>query len=1088
MRLRFIASVIIVATVLAGAFVGRDLVESGSGGGWSHEAGEAFDAERVLFSTFERGRPNLTLLVQARIGDVDDPEVESAVLDFVARLETRPDVSQIESYWSLGRPDWMRSEDGSLAIINARLAGVSDDYATRAGNLAPVLRTVDDSVRITMGGPVMLHRDIQTAMQDAVVPIVLVALLSLALVFLALRHVVAVLLVAATSAFAVGVTLIGLYGLAQFRDVPVATVILGVISAWGLATASGYLMLSRYVLEREAGADPREAVVATVSTAGRTVAIAAAVASAAGISLWVLPTSLLRSTAYALGLAGLTAGASSIIGLGLLLAVVGVDVVPRTSRTRVRRTDRVSRLAHRRPVIVGLVLVALSVPLLVSGFGVEVGEPNVVSLGPDASSRQVAQQISARFPSDDVDALFVVSPSVVDFSSSDELTAEYAATLSQIEGVARVDSDQGTFVDGAPIDVPDAVTARHAGDQRTWLQAPIAEFGGGPVAERILDELSDVMAPFRVVIGGTAARNVATADAMAARTPIFVGIVLLVVAVLMAWLLRSVSAAVRGVVVILLMTAAGVAVIEYGFADGVLRTLLSFASDGTVAAVGPPIAWAMSVGVVAASSIFAWGAIREMFDRTADTDTASRRALAATRSEHLFATSLLIAPLLPLLVNDWRTAKLVGAAVLASGVAMLTFGRFLALPAATAVAAGRLWPVNREGEVRRVYPSTPAIRALVVQAEAEEAEEAAEAAAAEAAARKEAAEREAVAAELAGPARDVDREPATAGAAERTSEAPADADGIAPATGEAAAAVVRPESPSLVDVSDVERVESDAGGGGGADPDAAQGVSDEIVAAEAGADSGASSPVVDPAPAALEAVVPEDGDGAMVEAAVEHVVEADAAPESPEAQAQPGSDARPAEQPVAAVDDASDAAGEETPAEVAPAAVASKDVDEAADAVDASDEGESAASEPAVAEPAAAAGAARPKRRPSPGTVDVASLTASVIAAIEPTTPFTTELNSAFVANPANNLSRVMEAILRDASSRGGEEVLVYGHASRDRYRWMVVDSGPQAEKDASRARTLAEAQRFIRRVGGVVECRPEGDFTVFVVEIPMAS
>ena len=127
----------------------------------------------------------------------------------------------------------------------------------------------------------------------------------------------------------------------------------------------------------------------------------------------------------------------------------------------------------------------------------------------------------------------------------------------------------------------------------------------------------------------------------------------------------------------------------------------------------------------------------------------------------------------------------------------------------------------------------------------------------------------------------------------------------------------------------------------------------------------------------------------------------------------------------------------------------------------------------------------------SPGpvaAVDVISLTESVIASLEADIPFTTEIGSGFVSNPSNNLSRVMEAILRDALRRGGDEVLVYGHASAGRYRWMVVDSGPRADHDPERARTLAEAQRFIRRVGGVVECRPEGDFTVFVVEIPMAS
>ncbi len=144
---------------------------------------------------------------------------------------------------------------------------------------------------------------------------------------------------------------------------------------------------------------------------------------------------------------------------------------------------------------------------------------------------------------------------------------------------------------------------------------------------------------------------------------------------------------------------------------------------------------------------------------------------------------------------------------------------------------------------------------------------------------------------------------------------------------------------------------------------------------------------------------------------------------------------------------------------------------------------------PEIADPVAAVEIEVPAKVARPvAAVDVISLTESVIASLEADTPFTTEIGSGFVANPSNNLSRVMEAILRDASRRGGDEVLVYGHAAAGRYRWMVVDSGPRADHDPERARTLAEAQRFIRRVGGVVECRPEGDFTVFVVEIPMAS
>ena len=251
------------------------------------------------------------------------------------------------------------------------------------------------------------------------------------------------------------------------------------------------------------------------------------------------------------------------------------------------------------------------------------GEPNAISLSPDDPSRQVAQRISANFPSNDAEAPFVVSPNVVDFSSSDELTAEYAAALSQIDGVTRVDSDQGSFTAGARIDVPSAVISRHVGDQNAWLLAPVSGFGGGPAAERVYEEVLDVQAPFRVLVGGTAAREVSTGDAVGARTPIFAGVVVLLVVALMAWLLRSVSAALRGAFVIVLMTAAGMAVVHFGFAEGELRRLLTFSTDGSVAAVGPPIAWVMGIGVASAASIFAWGAVREVFDQTKEGEPAT---------------------------------------------------------------------------------------------------------------------------------------------------------------------------------------------------------------------------------------------------------------------------------------------------------------------------------------------------------------------------------------------------------------------------------------------------------------------------------
>jgi len=1053
-RVRLIAIAVLGAIVLSGAYFGRVLILQGSGGGWSHEAGDAWDAERALTANFESGRPNLTFVVEAREGDVDSPPIVAAARGFIDNLSSRPGITDIESYWDLGRPDWLRSEDGTAALITARLLGSSADYARRAAGVQGVVRSADDAIQVTIGGIAVLHADIQQSLQSTVLPLVAAALLSLGLLFLFLRNWVAVGLLAATAALAVALTLLGTWGIGEFREMPVLSVILGMAASWGLATAGGLVVMSRFIAERSAGVGRRNAVVATISTAGRTVAIASVVLAAAGMGLWILPTALLRSTGYALGLAGLTAGISTVVGLGVLLAIVGVEVVSRERDERddfvARPLDRVSKAVRRRPVLATVGLVVVLGPLLFLGAGISTGEPAAIGMAPGSSSRRVAQFVAGEFVADDAAAPFVVARNVVDVSGVKNLTAAYARTLSEIDGVVRVDSSEGSFVDGTAVEVPPPVTRRFRGEDTTWFMVPVDGNPNGPTAAAATAAIDEVPPPYRVNVGGAAAREAATVRAIDGRVPYFVLAVILVMIALIGWLLRSINAALRATVTIVLMTSGAALVMKLGFIDGTLGRLLGFTGAGNIAAVGPPIAWSLAVGISAVSLVFGWGAVREAFDATQDSQRSPVIALGSTRRTHLQATALLLLPVVPLLFSAWRTGKLIGAAAIATGLVAVFVGRFVALPAVTAFAPARLWPIDLEGRARRVYAITPAARRCVESARDIVFEPR----------RKVAAEPgEQIAAEsgdgvVAPPVAPVDASPQTTAAAIPVAdphptviaaEAAALEDEVEPSAGVAPAATpsaepqpppvaepvadtvsVAPPAPDVAADADVE-----------APPAAAEATPTEVAAAEP-------PPMAEPPRKAAQAATPPE-------------------PADMQEPEQPAEAAEPVEL-VGALDTAEPAAEDETATASGQLVVASQEDEALGTDGDDRESGDES------------------------GSVDVASLTASVIAALESKVPFTTEISKAFVTNPANNLSRVMEAILRDASARGGEEVLVYGHASRDRYRWMVVDTGPRADNDPDRARTLAEAQRFIRRVGGVVDCRPEGDFTVFVVEIPMAS
>ncbi len=541
---------------------------------------------------------------------------------------------------------------------------------------------------------------------------------------------------------------------------------------------------------------------------------------------------------------------------------------------------------------------------------------------------------------------------------------------------------------------------------------------------------------------------------------------------------------------------------------------------GTLDAFAAPMAWTVGLALVAGWLVLGWGSAREAFDVSGGSSGAVIRSLSATRRTHLATGVLLWLPFLALAVNGWRTQQMIATAVLGAGLLAVTVGSFVVVPALFALAPGRMWPRRVDGSVDTVYPETAATAWLVgavpqvIPSDAPLPATAPERATASPAPVEPAVD---VATPVAVAAV-VDTELASHAepeAADSTTEPEADAssDDVSVRrrrrarwrrTSAAGAIVAATEADQAIpEASDLDAVPGDV-------PDDVPGdvpddVPDHVTVGEAAAPL---EPADADLPSPEPAVEPEPEPAVTSEEPAEPAVEPDTEPPAVavvEAEAEPVTE--PFVEVVAgAADDEVEPveAVEDLPEEAEPVAEAVVDEVEPVEAVEELLEEAEPIAEAVVdevepveaveelleeAEPIAAIEVEVPAKVTRPlAAVDVISLTESVIASIEADVPFTTEIGSGYVANPSNNLSRVMEAILRDASRRGGDEVLVYGHAAAGRYRWMVVDSGPRADHDPERARTLAEAQRFIRRVGGVVECRPEGDFTVFVVEIPMAS
>src|SRR5829696_4556746 len=96
--------VVLVASGAAGGLTSRVTL-----GGYDKNGSEAAAAAAVLQGTFRQGDPNLVLMVTDPRG-VASPQTAAVGQALTHRLSGEPDVTNVSSYWSLGRPAAMRNE------------------------------------------------------------------------------------------------------------------------------------------------------------------------------------------------------------------------------------------------------------------------------------------------------------------------------------------------------------------------------------------------------------------------------------------------------------------------------------------------------------------------------------------------------------------------------------------------------------------------------------------------------------------------------------------------------------------------------------------------------------------------------------------------------------------------------------------------------------------------------------------------------------------------------------------------------------------------------------------------------------------
>ena len=123
----------VLAMVVAGA-LGGGVAKHLSGGGFEDTGAESSRAKRVLEASFGTQNPNLVLLVTAKDGSVDGAAAAAAGAALTRELGAEAGITRAASYWTLGSPPPLRSNDGRRVLEPASGQVRGHPTAHRAGD------------------------------------------------------------------------------------------------------------------------------------------------------------------------------------------------------------------------------------------------------------------------------------------------------------------------------------------------------------------------------------------------------------------------------------------------------------------------------------------------------------------------------------------------------------------------------------------------------------------------------------------------------------------------------------------------------------------------------------------------------------------------------------------------------------------------------------------------------------------------------------------------------------------------------------------------------------------------------------------
>jgi RND superfamily putative drug exporter len=581
--------------VVLGVFAPR--VETAlSGAGWEASGSQSVQARQLINKDFHGlSSYGLMTVLYSPTKTVSDPTFQAVV----ARVERTLRADAAVSVVVPPAAGVSVSRDGHTAIVQAGAARDSNAMVVAADRLkGPLAALSTGGVQVSLTGAAGMWSDFNAANRSAMLKSEVISWpVTLTIMLIAFGSLVA-------AGLPLMLTMIGL--LATAGALYLGTQVLP-ISIWAMNFALMFALAlgidyALFVVHRFRGAffgsqlSAQEAVAVTMDTAGKAVLFSGVTVLISLSAVMLVPSPAFRSMSLGIMLAVIFVLAATLTLLPAVLAKLG----PRVDKLALpwahsgeHRSARFAAWGERlwkRPIAYGAIALAILVGLAIPVTQLKTSMPSIKVVPASDSSRIGYEQVAAAFGPGADGPLQIVA---------------LAGDATQVAQIARRDP-------GIAALMPTETSNGYALVTAIPKQDP-----SSPAVGATIDRLRAVL-PAGTLIGGAVAENHDLQAALAAKTPLVIGVVMGLGFLLLLIALQAPLIAAAGVLTNLLAVGAAFGVAKWIFQDGALHSLLGFQPQGFLDAWGPVFFFAMIFAISMDYTVFLLSSAKEHWDRTHD--------------------------------------------------------------------------------------------------------------------------------------------------------------------------------------------------------------------------------------------------------------------------------------------------------------------------------------------------------------------------------------------------------------------------------------------------------------------------------------